>query len=145
MLAGSRGPHPYVFIAVPIALAVMALGGYAISTMHLVLGLACVAGAAWVLMSSAYSTWGSLAVDEADDAFTITERLGPLKRIVSTFARSQVRAIAPVSAGPAYLLFPGSAGKQLGVALDDREIRIGGGLCLDAETMSKLETYLIGR
>lgn len=141
----SRGPHPYVFVATPIALALLGLGGYAISTLHLVLGLACVAGGMWVLMSSAYSAWGRLIVHEDDDAITIMEALGPLKRVVSTFMRSQVRAVVPFSSGPAFMLFPGSAGKQLRVTLDDREIRVGGGLCLDADTMSKLESNLCGR
>lgn len=144
VLIRSRGPHPYVLFAVPFALTILAAGIAGIVTMHLVVGLACVAGATWVLLSSAYSAWGRLCIRQADDTITVIDRLGPLERTIATFFRSQIRAVAPISVSPAYMMWPGSAGRQLRVVLDDRELRVGGGLVLDAASLDEISALLSG-
>ncbi len=147
----SHGPHPYVFIAVPFGLALLALATLAVvfgkCDAFTILGAVAIAAwGAWVLTSSAYSCWGAVAIARNGDRLAVTRALGSLSRRVE-FAGSAIRSIEHYTPPPGIMMFPGSAGPQLRVYLQyrARPVTIGGGLCLDEQDLRSIEEQLCAR
>lgn len=144
----SRGPHAYVFIAVPFGLALLALATLGVvlgdRDVFAILGALAIAGwGTWMLTSSAYSCWGAVAIARAGDRLAVTCALGSLSRRLE-FASSAIRSIEHYTPPPGIMMFPGSAGPQLRVYLQSRArpVAIGGGLCLDERELKSIEEQL---
>lgn len=147
----SRGPHAYIFIAVPFGLAVLALavlgvvfGDRGIPATLGVLILA--AWGAWMLASSAYSCWGTVEISRTGDRIIVTRALGALSRRIE-LASTAIRGIEHYTPPPGIMMFPGSAGPQLRVLVQDRALplNVGGGLCLDEQELKSIEELLCTR
>jgi hypothetical protein len=141
----SKGPHPFVWIAVPFALALGALGVAGIAGLgttglvSIVVGAAAVAFALSVLLSAAYSAWGVLMLERGSGEWVLSRHLGSWKSR-STFGSGRIRSADVWSPPPYVVVWPGSAGRHVPVHLSDRErpIEIAAGLRLDAATLQAL-------
>ena len=143
----SAGAHPFVWVAVPLGLALIA-GGIAglvsLSNAGVVAAsiVAVLLGGSW-LVSSAYSAWGSLEIEHTALGVRLTTRLASWSRSVE-LPRSSVRTVELYSPPPYNILWPGSAGRQLEVHLQrrDRPIHVAAGLSLGADILESLRTQL---
>ena len=141
----SRGPHPFVWIAVPFALALGALGVAGMAGLgtpgmvSIIVGAAAVAFALSVLLSAAYSAWAIVRLERRGGEWVVTRHLGSL-RSVSTFASGRIRSADVWSPPPYVVLWPGSAGRYVRVYLSHRErpIELTAGLRLDGATLQAL-------
>lgn len=145
----SRGPHPFVWVAVPFALVLGALGVAGIAGLgtaglvSIIVGAATVAFALSVLLSAAYSAWGIVRLERRGGEWVVTRNLGSL-RSVSVFASGSIRSADVWTPPPYVVVWPGSAGRQVRVHLSDRErpIEIAAGLRLDDGTLQTLSALL---
>lgn len=143
----TSGPHPYVWVAVPIALVLGALGLAGIGNVgtgglvSLITGLGAMVFAAAILTSTAYSIWGSLEITHRGAGWIVTRRLGPLKA-ASAFNVSSVRSAELYSPPPYVILWPGGAGLHVRLQLKDRDrpVEVGAGLRLDGEVLRGLRS-----
>jgi hypothetical protein len=143
----SKGPHPFVWIAVPFALVLGTLGVGGIAGLGapglvaIIAGVAAVAFAVAVLISAAYSTWGTLDLERRGGEWIVTRRLASLSTI-STFASARIRSVELWSPPPFVVVWPGSAGQQVRVYTSAREqpISIAAGLRLDDAALRALQT-----
>lgn len=105
-------------------------------------GASVVFGAA-VLYSAAYGAWGKMELRHADNAWTITTRLGRRARDI-TFWQHDVRSVEIFTPSPAIMAWPGSAGRQLSIELDrqERPICLGAGLQLPQDVLECLRDLL---
>lgn len=141
----ARGPHPFVWVAVPFALVLGALGVAGVAGLgtpglvSIIVGAAAVAFALSVLLSAAYSAWAIVRLERRGGEWVVTRHLGSL-RSVSTFSSSRVRSADVWSPPPYVVVWPGSAGRQVRVHISDRErpIEIAAGLRLDDGTLQTL-------
>lgn len=143
----SKGPHPFVWIAVPFALVLGALGVAGIAGLgapglvSIIVAMAAIAFAIAVLLSVAYSTWGTLDLERRGGEWIVTRRLGSL-RSVSTFASGRIRSAEVWNPPPFVVVWPGSAGRQVRVYMSGRgqPISIAAGLRLDNAALRALQT-----
>lgn len=143
----STGAHPFVWIAVPLGLALVT-GGIAglVTAGHGGVVAASIAavllGGSW-LVSSAYSAWGSVEVEQVPLGVRITHRLASWSRTIE-LPRNSVRSVAVYSPPPYIVVWPGSAGRQLEVYLQrrDRPIHVAAGLSLGDEILEALRILL---
>lgn len=141
----TRGPHPFVWIAVPFAVVLGALGVAGIAGLgapglvSIIAGIAATAFAVAVLTSTAYSAWGVLELERRGGDWIVTRRLGPL-RSVSTFPAARIRSAELASPPPFVVFWPGGAGRHVRVRVPDREqpLEIAAGLRLDDPTLQAL-------
>src|SRR5262249_49163387 len=122
----SRGPHPFVWVAVPFALVLGTLGVAGIAGLgapglvSVIVGVVAVAFAISVLLSAAYAAWGVLVLERRGGEWVATRHLGSLKS-VSTFATGRIRSADVWSPPPYVVVWPGSAGRHVRVHLSHRE------------------------
>jgi hypothetical protein len=143
----TRGPHPFVWVAVPFALMLGALGVAGIAgvgtsgLVSAIAGIGATAFAVAVLMSAAYSTWGVMELERRGSEWIVTRCLGRV-RSVSAFAADRIRSAELYSPPPFVALWPGGAGLHVRVHMLDRErpIELGAGLRLDGPTLHSLQT-----
>ena len=147
----SRGPHAYIFVAVPFGVALVAAAALGVllgnlDVFTLIGALAIAAWGVWVLLSSAYSCWGTVEVTRADNLLSLTRALGSLSRR-EQFASTAIRSVEYYTPPPGIMMFPGSAGPQLRVFLEHRArpLTIGAGLCLDEQELKSIEQLLCTR
>jgi hypothetical protein len=143
----TRGPHPFVWVAVPFALMLGALGVAGIAgvgtsgLVSAIAGIGATAFAVAVLISAAYSAWGVMELERRGPEWIVTRCLGRV-RFVSAFAVGRVRSAELYSPPPFVVLWPGGAGLHVRVHMSDRErpIEVGSGLRLDGTTLHSLQT-----
>jgi hypothetical protein len=141
----SKGPHPFVWIAVPFAIVLGALGVAGIAGLgapglvSIIVGAAAVVFAISVLLSAGYAIWGTLVLERRDREWVVTRQLGSLKS-VSTFTHSRIRSADVWSPPPYVVVWPGGAGRHVRVHVSDRErpIEVAAGLQLDGATLQAL-------
>jgi hypothetical protein len=142
----TKGPHPFVWIAVPFALALGALGAAGIvglgapGLVSIIVGIAATAFAVGVLTSAAYGIWGVQEIERRGGDWIVTRRLGSL-RSVSTLPAVHIRSAEVSSPPPFVVIWPGSAGRHVRVHVSGRErpIEVAAGLQLDNATLQALQ------
>jgi hypothetical protein len=142
----TTGPHPFVWVALPFALVLGALGVAGIAGVGsrglapMIAATGALAFAVAVLMSAAYSAWGVMELERRGAEWVVTRQLGPV-RSASAFPAGRVRSAELSSPPPFVVLWPGGAGRHVRVYVVDRErpIEIGAGLRLEAPTLQALQ------
>lgn len=143
----TRGPHPFVWVAVPFAPMLGALGVAGIAgvgtsgLVSAIAGIGATAFAVAVLVSAGYSTWGVMEIERRGSEWIVTRYLGRMS-FVSAFAVGRVRSAELYSPPPFVVLWPGGAGLHVRVHLSDRErpVEVGAGLRLDGTALHSLQT-----
>jgi hypothetical protein len=142
----TKGPHPFVTVAVPFALVLGGMGVAGLAgvgdrgVVAFIAALAAMAFAIAVLMSVAYTSWGSMEIERRGPDWIVTRSLGRL-RSASVFAAGGIRSAVIYSPPPFVIFWPGSAGLHVRVHVANRErpVEVGAGLRLDGATLQALQ------
>jgi hypothetical protein len=146
----SNGPHPYIWIAAPLAAVLLFCGIAAVSglvevthgVVRVVASIVALTLGAAIATSIAYSFRGRLVLGRDGDSWVFVSQLGRWARR-RTFRVSDVRHVETYNPGPD-VIWPGSCGPQLRVYLrhQERPLALAAGLLLDAETLDALRQLL---
>lgn len=144
----SHGPHPYVLFAAPFGLILVSLAVTALFLAPADAGTAFgVIGAfafgTWVMLSCAFSVWGSVTLRRDGDRCVLTRSIARWSRSVH-FQIDEIGRVEAYTPSPAVMVWPGDAGRQLRVVLQGRQrpLAIGEGLCLDDDELKSIEELL---
>jgi hypothetical protein len=122
-----------------------ALGGLALhdSVVSVVVALAALAFGTAVLVSSAYSVWGTCSLVFENGAWTVTHALWRW-RWTWRFTKHQIRAVFLYDPPPSFLMWPGQYGQHVRVSLArvERSIPIGSGMLAPPETLERIRAML---
>ena len=147
IVVASSGVHFEVLVAAPLGLLIVAAGvAGPLAQLSLASGFAGLVALGFgvpVLVSCAYSVWGTCSLIDADDGFVVVHALGPW-RWTWRFARSRIRSVFVYKPPPAYILWPGASGRHVRVLLRDteRSVPVGAGMHAPNETLEEIRAML---
>jgi len=143
----SAGVSAAFMFATPLGLLIefAALGGLALhdSVVAVFVALAALAFGTAVLVSCAYSVWGTCSLVFENGAWTVTHTLWRW-RWTWRFTKHQIRAVFLYDPPPSFLMWPGQYGQHVRVSLArvERSIPIGSGMLAPRETLERIQAML---